>query len=118
MGYEDLNDHAFLRRAPLRAAARDKLDPLGRDRFHPAFRGAALAAPCTLNRLELSHNKAPRGHQLSRDPGALETCLLTMGARCLPQPARAVGLELDARGHRLHGAPAGRPFSGDDDGSG
>jgi hypothetical protein len=37
LGYEDLNDHAFLRRDPLLATACDKLDPLGRDRFNPAL---------------------------------------------------------------------------------
>jgi hypothetical protein len=33
LGYEDLNDHAALRRDPLLAAACDKLDPLGQDRL-------------------------------------------------------------------------------------
>ena len=81
LGYEDLNDHAFLRR-----------DPLGLDRFNPAFRGAALAAPCTLNRLELSNNKSTRCHKLAHNPAALEDCLLTMGARYLPRHARGCGL--------------------------
>ena len=112
LGYEDLNDHAFLRRDPLLATACDKVDPLGRDRFNPAFRGAALAAPCTLNRLELSNNKATRCHKLAHDPAAIEHCLLTMGVRCLPKHAREVVLDLDAMGHLLHGAQEGRHFSG------
>ena len=116
LGYEDLNDHALLRRDPLLATACDKLDPLGLDRFNPAFRGAALAAPCTLNRLELSNNKSTRCHKLAHDPAALEACLLTMGARCLPKHARAVVLDLDAMGHLLHGAQEGRHFSGYYDG--
>lgn len=111
LGYEDLNDHALLRRDPLLATACDKLDPLGLDRFNPAFRGAALAAPCTLNRLELSNNKVTRCHKLSHDPLAIEACLLTMGARCLPKHAREVVLDLDAMGHLLHGAQEGRHFS-------
>jgi len=112
LGYEDLNDHAFLRRDPLLATACDKLDPLGRDRFNPAFRGAALAAPGTLNRLELSNHKATRCHKLAHDPRAIEGCLLTMGVRCLPKHAREVVLDLDAMGHRVHGAQEGRHFSG------
>jgi len=116
LGYEDLNDHAFLRRDPLLATACDKRDPLGRDRFNPAFRGAALAAPCTLNRLELSNNKATRCHKLAHDPAAVEACLLTLGARCLPRHAREVVLDLDAMGHLLHGAQEGRHFSGYYDG--
>lgn len=116
LGYEDLNDHAFLRRDPLLATACDKLDPLGLDRFNPAFRGAALAAPCTLNRLELSNHKATRCHKLAHDPAAVEHCLLTMGARALPKHAREVVLDLDAMGHLLHGAQEGRHFSGYYDG--
>jgi hypothetical protein len=116
LGYEDLNDHAFLRRDPLLAAACDKLDPLGLDRFNPAFRGAALAAPCTLHRLELSNNKTTRCHKLAHDPAAVEQCLLTMGVRGLPKHAREVVLDLDAMGHLLHGAQEGRHFSGYYDG--
>ena len=116
LGYEDLNDHALLRRDPLLATACDKLDPLGLDRFNPVFRGAALAAPCTLNRLELSNSKATRCHKLAHDPAAIEQCLLTMGARALPRHAREVVLDLDAMGHLLHGAQEGRHFSGYYDG--
>ena len=111
LSYEDLNDHASLRRDPLMAAACDKLDPLGQDRLNPAFRGAALAAPCTLNRMELSNNKSTRCHKLSHDPRQIEQCLLTMGVRCLPKDAREVVLDLDAMGHLLHGMQEGRHFS-------
>ena len=78
LGYEDLNDHAFLRRDPLLATACDKLDPLGLDRCNPAFRGAALAAPSTLNRRELSNHKSTRCHKLAHDPAAIEQWLLTL----------------------------------------
>ena len=57
LGYEDVNDHAQLRRDPLLATACDKKDPLGEDRFNPSHRGLALAGPSTLNRLELSNNR-------------------------------------------------------------
>ena len=42
LGHEDLNDHAQLRRDPLLAAACEKADPLGRDRFNPVCAGAPL----------------------------------------------------------------------------
>ena len=58
LGYEDINDHQRLRLDPLLATACNKTDPLGEDRLNPADRGIALAAPCTLNRLELSNNKS------------------------------------------------------------
>ena len=111
LGYEDINDHQRLRLDPLLATACNKTDPLGEDRLNPADRGIALAAPCTLNRLELSNNKSTRCHKLPHDPAKIEACLLQMGARCLPKHAREVVLDLDAMGHRLHGLQEGRHFN-------
>jgi hypothetical protein len=109
LGYEDLNDHQQLRRDPLLATACGKKDPLGQDRiFHP---GAALAAPSTLNRLELSNNKNTRCHKLPHDPQKIAACLLQMGARCLPKHAVEVVLDLDAMGHLIHGTQEGGHFS-------
>jgi hypothetical protein len=111
LGYEDVNDHARLRLDHLLAVACDKADPLGKDRSHPEHRGVALAAPATLNRLELSNNKETRAHKIRHDPAKIEACLLEMGARCLPKHAREVVLDLDAMGHRLHGLQEGRHFN-------
>jgi len=111
LGYEDLNDHQQLRRDPLLATACDKRDPLGLDRFHPADRGIALAAPPTLNRLELSNNKSSRCHKLPHDPRKIEATLLQMGVRCLPKQAVELVVDLDAMGHLLHGLQEGRHFS-------
>ena len=111
LGYEDLNDHAQLRRDPLLATACEKRDPLGQDRCNPADRGAALAGAATLNRLELSNNRASRGHKLPHEPRQVEECLLAMGVRCLPKHAREIVLDLDSMGHLLHGLQEGRHFS-------
>ncbi len=111
LGYEDINDHQTLRLDPLLAAACEKLDPLGQDRIRSEFRGVALAAPSTLNRLELSNNKNTRAHKLPHDPKKIEGCLLEMGVRCLPKHAREVVLDLDAMGHLLHGLQEGRYFN-------
>jgi len=111
LGYEDLNDHDRLRLDPLLAAACEKTDPLGQERFLPQHRGIALASPATLNRLELSNNKTTRCHKLPHDPARIEACLLKMGARCLPRHSREVILDLDAMGHRLHGGQEGRHFN-------
>ena len=81
LGYEDLNDHDTLRLDPLLAVACEKKDPLGQDRFNPAFRGVALASSATLNRLELSNDKKSRCHKLAHDPEGIEDCLLTSGVR-------------------------------------
>jgi hypothetical protein len=111
LGYEDINDHQRLRLDPLLAAACGKTDPLGEQRVLPQHRGIALAAPSTLNRLELSNNKDTRCHKLPHDPAKIEACLLKMGARCLPKHAREIVLDLDALGHRLHGFQEGRRFN-------
>ena len=110
-GYEDLNDHQRLRLDPLLATACNKADPLGGDRVNPADRGIALAAPCTLNRLELSNNRSDRCHKIPHDPAKIQACLLQTGARCLPKHAREVVVDLDAMGHRLHGLQEGRHFN-------
>jgi len=111
LGYEDINDHQRLRLDPLLAVACGKTDPLGEQRVMPQFRGIALAAPSTLNRLELSNNKVTRCHKLPHDPAKVQACLLKMGARCLPKHAQEVVLDLDAMGHRLHGFQQGRHFN-------
>jgi hypothetical protein len=111
LGYEDLNDHEWLRLDPLLATACDKRDPLGQDRFNPAHRGVALAGASTLNRLELSNNKSTRAHKLAHDPCQIKACLLAMGVRCLPKRAAEIVVDLDAMGHRLHGQQEGRHFS-------
>jgi hypothetical protein len=111
LGYEDLNDHDQVRRDPLLAVVCDKADPLGQDRCFTHHRGIALAAPATLNRLELSNNKHTRCHKLPHDPQKLETCLLTLGVRSLPKHAREIVVDLDAMGHLLHGTQEGRHFN-------
>ncbi len=109
LGYEDLNDHQQLRHDPLLATACGKQDPLGAERiFHP---GPALAAPSTLNRLELSNNKNTRCHKLPHDPQKIQALLVEMGARCLPKHALQIVIDLDAMGHRLHGSQEGRHFN-------
>ena len=111
LGYEDINDHQTLRLDPLLAVACEKLDPLGMDRLVVEHRGVALAAPPTLNRLELSNNRSTRAHKLPHDPKKIEACLLEMAVRCLPKRAREVVLDLDAMGHLLHGLQEGRHFN-------
>ena len=106
LGYEDINDHQNLRCDPLLATACGKEDPLGTER-----EGAALAAPSTLNRLELSNNKKTRCHKLSHDPQKIEALLLETGVGCLPKQAREIVIDLDAMSHRLHGDQEGRRFN-------
>ena len=110
LGYEDLNDHGWLRLDPLLAVACEKRDPPGQDRFNPAHRGVALAGASTLNRLELSNNQRTRAHKLGHVPERMQACLLQMGVRCLPKDAEEIVVDLDAMGHRLHGLQEGRHY--------
>ncbi|MEN9633258.1 MAG: hypothetical protein RL077_1662 [Verrucomicrobiota bacterium] len=110
LGYEDINDHEQLRRDPVLAAACGKPDPLGQDRVNPEDRGQPLAAPSTLNRLELSNNKQTRCHKLPHDPAKVEACLLAMGVRCLQKHAKEVVIDLDSMGHLVHGLQEGRHY--------
>jgi len=109
LGYEDLNDHSTLRLDPLLAVAAGKTDPLGEDRLQD--KGVALAAPSTLNRMELSNNKDTRYHKISHDPQAVEQVLLRMAVQCLPKHAEEIILDLDGMGHLVHGLQEGRHFS-------
>ena len=81
LGYEDINDHSQLRCDPLLAVGADKADPLGLDRFCERDLGYALAAPSTLNRLELSNNKHTRYHKISHEPREVRDTLLTLAVR-------------------------------------
>jgi hypothetical protein len=111
LGYEDLNDHQDLRCDPLFAVCAGKRDPLGMDRLAADQRGKPLAAPSTLNRLELGNERESRAHKIEHDPAKIEACLLEMGVRCLPKHAQEIILDLDAMGHLVHGLQEGRHFS-------
>jgi hypothetical protein len=90
LGYEDLNDHATLRRDPLLAAAIGKEDVLGEERRCAKDIGFACASPATLNRLELSANFSDRYRKVHADPVAVEDALLKLGVRCLPSDSEVL----------------------------
>ncbi len=112
LGYDDLNDHDQLRCDPLIAVGVGKEDPFGLDRLLPQHQGKALAGSSTLNRLELSNNRADRYHKLPHDPKAIQECLLTFAVRSLNKDAKEIVLDLDAMGHVVHGLQEGRFFNG------
>ncbi|MEP6672834.1 MAG: transposase [Chthoniobacter sp.] len=88
LGYEDLNDHAELRRDPLLAAAAGKVDVLGEKRRCPEHRGFALASPSTLNRLELSAEFSDYYRKVHPEPRAVEATLLKWGCVVCPRTRR------------------------------
>ena len=112
LGYEDLNDHADLRRDPLLALAAGKLDPLARER-RADQQGRALAAPATLQRMETAVDHAgSRYHKLAAQPARMRELLLRQGVRTLAKDTRVAIVDFDATDARLHGAQAGRFFHG------
>ena len=112
LGYEDLNDHADLRRDPLLAVAADKLDPLG-ERRDEDNRGRALAAPATLQRLESAvDHPGSRYHKLCPVISLMREYLLKSAVRTLSKHERTIVIDFDATDARLHGHQEGRFFHG------
>ena len=112
LGYEDLNDHADLRRDPLLAVAANKLDPLATRRSE-ADRGRALAAPATLQRMESAvDHPSSRYHKLAVAPAVWRARLLQEGVRTLAKDTREVIVDFDATDARLHGQQEGRFYHG------
>ena len=112
LGYEDLNDHADLRRDPLLAVAVNKVDPLATHRSE-SDQGRALAAPATLQRMESAVDHAgSRYHKLAAPPAALRALLLRQGVRTLAKDTREVLVDFDATDTRVHGQQEGRFFHG------
>jgi hypothetical protein len=112
LGYEDLNDHAELRRDPLIAMAVGKEDFLGEERRQEKDRGFAMASAATLNRLELGAKFADRYRKIHPDHKKMESAVLEMGVRALPKESELVILDFDATDDPLHGSQEGRFFHG------
>jgi hypothetical protein len=112
LGYEDLNDHAELRRDPLLAAAVGKEDLLGEKRRLEKDRGFASASASTLNRLELGTRFSDRYRKIHADPEKVESAVLELGVRCLPMAKDVFILDFDATDDPLHGGQEGRFFHG------
>ena len=109
LGYEDLNDHDFLRHDPLLALLSGKLEG-GRKGC------AALAGKSTLNRLEHApgDGRPERYHRIAHDPEALQALLTELFIESWPgrlPPSRLV-LDIDATDDKVHGRQEGRCFHG------
>lgn len=113
LGYEDLNDHDYLRLDPLLATVCGKADPLGQDRHVQRDRGKALAGKSTLNRLELAIKESDeRYKKVVADPEQIEALLLELGVQALPRKSDMIILDFDATDDPIHGRQEGRFFHG------
>ena len=111
LGYEDLNDHNQLRLDPVIATGVGKEDPLGAERVHEKDRGKALAAPCTLNRMELSADRVDSQHKLPCNAQKLEALILQFGVETLDRNSKEIVLDFDATDDLLHGHQEGAFFN-------
>ena len=66
LGYEDLNDHDYLRADPALAVMVGKADAKGEQRHESRDCGKALAGKSTLNRLELTRADASSADRYKR----------------------------------------------------
>jgi hypothetical protein len=105
LGYEDLNDHQELRNDPLWALLVEKSDPSQE----------ALAGKSTLNRLELTPEKASRKERYKKimlDHGAVDCLLVDVFLQAHREAPKEIILDLDATDDPLHGKQEGRFFHG------
>jgi len=115
LGYEDLNDHEYLKSDPMLAMLSGKADLEGRQRRRPQDRGKAGAGKSTLNRLELTPAEADeksRYKKIALDTALVDELLVALYIqRQLRCPERIV-VDLDATDDRLHGNQEGRFYHG------
>jgi hypothetical protein len=115
LGYEDLNDHDWLRYDALLAVIVGKEDPEGNDRECPRDQGKALAGKSTLNRLELTPVGADAGDRykkISADIRATHDFLVEAFLVQHASPPKRIVLDLDATDDPIHGDQLGKFFHG------
>ena len=115
LGYEDLNDHAELRRDSLFSLLVGKSDITGENRRRLRDKGSALASPSGLNRLELSrpgHAEEDRYKRIAADHEAMDRLLVDVSVESHDQAPEEIVLDLDATDDPVHGDQEGRFFHG------
>ncbi len=105
LGYEDLNDHDWLRHDPVLAVLVGKLAARRRT-------CAPAAGKSTLNRLELSRPEPTRYHKISHDPAAIEALFVDFFLEAHEEAPAEIVLDLDATDDPIHGGQEGRFFHG------
>jgi len=115
LGYEDLNDHDWLRHDAMLAVLVGKTDPEGESRGQARDRGKALAGKSTLNRLELTPVGADDSDRYKKITASIRDCHDFLVEAFLLQhssPPSRIVLDLDATDDLIHGDQLGRFFHG------
>lgn len=105
LGYEDLNDHDFLRNDPLLAAA------VGLDQQN----GQKLASSVTLGRIENGSpglSREDRYRRIHLDQDKVDQLLIDLLVEAHDTPPEEVVLDLDATDAKIHGKQEGRFYHG------
>lgn len=115
LGYEDLIDHDQLRKDPLLAMVSGKEDILGAKRLRKSDQGKSLAGKSTLNRLELTPEKATskaRYKKIVYDATKIEALFVDVFLQSYSTPPEQITLDLDTTDDEIHGHQEGRFFHG------
>jgi hypothetical protein len=115
LGYEDLNDHDDLRSDPLLAVLCGKGDPTGSTRKDARDRGKALAGKSTLNRMELTGEKANEKNRYKKikcNGEEIDEVLVELFLDSSENVPRRIILDVDATDDLIHGNQEGRFFHG------
>ncbi len=106
LGYEDRNDHDQLRADPLLAVLIGKAEPKGTDRRRAQDQGKAGAGKSTLNRLELTPEKADakaRYKKIVYRQQPLDELLTDLFLEAHTEPPARIVLDPDATDDPVHG---------------
>lgn len=114
-GYEDLNDHDWLRDDVVFAVAAGKQDLLGEARERKRDRGHALPGKSTLNRLELTPEGATaeaRYKKVTYNSPALDKMMVDVFLDAHREAPKSIIIDLDSTDDPIHGTQEGRFFHG------
>ena len=113
-GYEDLNDHDFLRVDPVLAAACGRNDVFGEERERKEDQGKGLAGKSTFNRLELGADlqRDDRYKRVQADPEQIEDFFIDEFVRSVKKPNEMIILDVDTSCAPVHGEQEQRFFHG------
>lgn len=112
LGYEDLNDHEYLRSDPLLAVLCEKADPTGADRLRSEDKGKPLAGKSTLNRLEHGQGAVHRYKKVVVNEELLADLFVNKFISRRRSAPEVLVVDLDATDDPLHGNQEGRFFHG------
>jgi hypothetical protein len=115
LGYEDLTDHDSLRHDVMMGVLCEKNDPSGMERARKRDQGKGVAGKSTLNRLELTPEKAnekSRYKKIVAHGDEIDDLMVEICIQGQPIAPQEVVLDVDATDDLIYGNQEGRFFHG------